>query len=150
MIRRHTEVELQKRVTLDEALLAGVETYRNGCSFRLVRKADNTWWLAPGCYLLVNLITGPRFLLWEWLTKPDYPRDGEVPPRQLDGFVKPETLMTLLARPQCECCGGVRMEPSPPVGTLTLYVNGEKLAEQAITISTEGVNHTLDLPKEPG
>ena len=107
MIRQREEVELQKRITLDEALLAGVETYRNGCSYRLYIKKDGTYWLGFGCYLLVNLVQGEKYLLLKWLGG----ADACAPLRQLDGLVRPETLVELLSRAPCSRCGGPRFEP---------------------------------------
>ena len=96
------EVELQPRITLDDALLQGMETYHNGCSFSLLVKSDGTYWLTFGCYLLVNLAQGHKRLLMNWLGG----ADAKDPEKQLDGYCRPETLIELLKRPQCKCCGG--------------------------------------------
>lgn len=100
MIRQREEVELQKSITLDDALLAGVETFRNGCNFRLLGKSDGSYWLEMGCYLLVNLAQGEERLLMSWLGG-----RNATEPKQLDGLVKPETIMELLKRDPCQCCG---------------------------------------------
>jgi hypothetical protein len=89
---------LQKQITLDDALLAGVRTYRNGCNFRLITKADGSRWLEYGCYCLINLEYGPSALLISWLGR------DSVRAKRLDG-VHPETIVELLKRAPCECCG---------------------------------------------
>jgi len=106
MIARKAEIVLQERRTLDEVILSSVKTFYNGCNFRLVSKADGTYYLQEGCYLLVNLLTGDEKLLWKWLQ--DIP-GGKL----LSGKVKPETICYLLRMEPCKECGGVRLEPKP-------------------------------------
>lgn len=96
-------------VTIDQALIDGVQTYRNGCNFRLIGKRDGSYWLGYGCYCLVNLATGPERLLIDWLGGPD------AETRRLDD-VKPETIHHLLKQPPCIRCGGARFEVSSPTG----------------------------------
>jgi hypothetical protein len=90
---------LQRQVTMDEALLSGVQTYRNGCNFRLIVKADGSYWLEHGCYGLPHLAQGAERLLFNWLG------DG---PRKLEA--SPKTLHELLRREPCRWCGGTLHE----------------------------------------
>jgi hypothetical protein len=91
---------LQPQVTMSEALLDGMRTYRNGCNFKLIIKSDRSAWLDYGCYCLVNLATGAERLLVDWLGR----GNKYAGPKRLD--VKPETIQELLRRKPCQCCGG--------------------------------------------
>ena len=95
------EIVLQERVTLDEAMLRGFRTYRNGCNFRLrVYDCGSRVELEYGCYCLVNLETGPGELLVALLGK-DCKEPLPIKPR-------PETVAELLKRKPCSKCGGFR------------------------------------------
>ena len=105
-------VVLQERVTLDEAVLEGVRTFRNGCNFRILFDEHGKPWLESGCYgVHINLVQGKERLLFKWfdgilnepvvklklMTKMIEPR---VP---LD--VSPETVYELKTREPCARCG---------------------------------------------
>jgi hypothetical protein len=91
---------LQPQVTMDDALLRGMQTYRNGCNFRLICKADGSHWLDYGCYCLPNLATGNELMLVNWLGR----RGDYAGPKKLD--VAPETIREILSRSPCGLCGG--------------------------------------------
>ena len=110
MEARREETELQPRVTLDEAMLAAFETFRNGCNFRLRRMADGSNWLEYGCYgVHVNLSQGSERLLMQWVGVGD-----KYQPRQIDGLVKPETIVALMKREPCRECGGMQFQAKEP------------------------------------
>lgn len=102
---REAEVVLQPKVTLDDAVLSAYKTFRNGCNFCIERDAYGSYWLRTGCYLLVNLISGNDYLVFKWLRC----KDG-TERKQLDGVVLPETIVELLRRPPCTCCGGATFQ----------------------------------------
>ena len=110
-------VVLQEEVTLDEALLLGFKTYRNGCNFSLSFKKDGSCWLQYGCYCLVNLLTGNEKLLKNFL-ETSLPAENFIniinhidqPCRRIDRIVNPETIFELLKREPCKCCGGFLFE----------------------------------------
>lgn len=92
---------LQKQITLDEAILEGVKTFRNGCNFR-IKIDDGGLTLEYGCYgVHMYLCQGAERLLLEWLT------DGELsvdnPKKALP--ISRETLMALMERNPCDRCG---------------------------------------------
>lgn len=104
-------IVLQRQITLDEAVLEGIRTFRNGCNFRVLFEGDRAW-LEYGCYgVHRNLTQGTERLLMQWL-------DAETPeqkfirlaegrpknPRKLLD-VSQETFMELKKRKPCECCG---------------------------------------------
>ena len=104
---------LQKQVTLDEAMLDGFKTFRNGCNFKIVFKQDGSHWLECGCYCLVNLLNGNERLLLNFLEMPM--QDGkEYPQRRIDGLVKQETIKELLKREPCKRCGGFQFQQLTP------------------------------------
>lgn len=94
-------IVLQKEETLDSCLLGAMETFPNGCNFRLVCMRDGSTYLEYGCYgVHVNLVQGRERLLMQWL-EANKGKDGLA---RLD--VKRETIMELLRRHPCAVCGG--------------------------------------------
>lgn len=111
------DFELQSRVTLDEALLRGYETFRNGCYFKLIRKADGRTRIASGCDLRPNLLTDDPKLIWNFIrSKTPLEKMGDQLnqeiwySRRIDHLVKPETIHELLKREPCTRCGGALFE----------------------------------------
>lgn len=91
-------------ITLDAALLS-METFPNGCDFRL-RFEGKRIFLEWGCYgVHVNLVQGPRRALTLWLQEAGR-GDRELIPAQ----IQPETLLELKKRKPCEQCGGFRFK----------------------------------------
>ena len=108
---------LQEQVTLDEAMIDGFKTYRNGCNFKLVTKSDGSHHLEYGCYCLVNLLTGNAKLLQVFLLSVEPIEklrnltDGiSHPRRRIDGLVSPKTISELMKYEPCSCCGGFIFE----------------------------------------
>lgn len=96
------EIVLQERKTLDEVVLEAIETFPNGCNFRLIFHEDKTW-IEYGCYgVLVNLATGSEKLLLEWFTNGN--KYAQAYRRLLP--INPTTRMELLKREPCKICGG--------------------------------------------
>lgn len=92
---------LQERRTLDDVLVSGVKTFRNGCNYRLVKELDGKYYLECGCYgTHVNLVTGDEYLLCRWFAT------GNVDRQLLTGIVSKETISYLLAQKPCAVCGG--------------------------------------------
>ena len=108
---------IQKEITLDDAMLDGFKTYRNGCNFKLISKQDGSLWLDYGCYCLVNLLTGNERLLRDFLENQE-PKEklsnilanDKHTRRRIDGLIKPETINELLKREPCQVCGGFMFE----------------------------------------
>lgn len=103
---------LQPQVTLDEAVLGGIETFQNGCNFRVLFDERGQPWLEYGCYgLLVNLTQGKERLLHHWLkgvleepaVKLKVMLKMIEPRVPLD--VSPETILELKRREPCGRCG---------------------------------------------
>jgi hypothetical protein len=104
-----TEI-LQREETLDSCLLDGMETFPNGCNFRLVRKSGGATYLEYGCYgVHVNLVQGRQRLLMGWLEQ-----NKDCDGRALLSNVKPETIRELRKRAPCDVCGGMRHDISVP------------------------------------
>ena len=96
---------LQREETLDSCLLGAMETFRNGCNFRLLCKQDGSTHLTYGCYgVHVNLVQGKERLLMNWLNS----NMGKEGAARLQ--VEPKTIMELLSRRPCAVCGGARHE----------------------------------------
>lgn len=94
---------VQQEVTLDEAVLEGSSTFRNGCDYAFCWDKDDNWFIKYGCYgVHINLVTGHRKLLYQWFrqfTKGDVD-DGWYPLP-----IHPETKLELKKRRPCEHCG---------------------------------------------
>jgi hypothetical protein len=103
---------LQPQITLDEAVLGGVQTFPNGCNFRVLFDEHGQPWLEYGCHgVLVNLCTGKERLLYKWfqgiLDEPAVKlklmlkmMEPKVPLE-----VSPETVLELKRREPCRRCG---------------------------------------------
>ena len=103
---------LQERVTLDEAALDGINTFPNGCNFRLLFDEQGIPWIEYGCYgVHINLVQGKERLLYNWFI-----RELENPstkltmmrkklPQRIPLPISPETIMELLKRVPCKQCG---------------------------------------------
>ena len=102
------EIVLQERVTLDDALLTNMRTYRNGCNWRLVKELDDNYYLEYGCDgVYVNLVTGSAKMLYKWFIE----EPGNL--RKLSGIVSPETILELLKKKPCTVCGGTKFRVKP-------------------------------------
>jgi hypothetical protein len=100
-------------VTLD-AVLGGLETFRNGCNFR-VKFDGHDAYLEYGCYgVHVNLMQGMERMLHDWYTAglPDgydfAPKFYHLP-KLLP--ISEETKIALMKRKPCECCGAPWFNP---------------------------------------
>ena len=101
------EIILQEQVTLDQALISGMETFRNGCNFRLRIDAEGEPWLEYGCYgVHLNLSQGTERLLMLFVGV-----GNDYRPKKLD--IHPTTLNILLKRKPCDVCGGIRFKVKP-------------------------------------
>ncbi len=115
---------LQERVDLDDAVLGGIQTFANGCNFRLLFDLPNdVTWIEYGCFgVMVNLCQGKERLLWRWfddnISHPAiklkvmlkmHPFEEGVYRLPLE--VRPETLMELKKREPCERCGAPFIKP---------------------------------------
>lgn len=106
-------VVLQERVTLDEAVLQGSSTFRNGCDFAFYFDDDGGVAMEYGCHgIFVNLVTGHRRLLHLWYTGQfDAWRKFWVMAKPEDHHervhlpVVPETILELKKRRPCGVCG---------------------------------------------
>lgn len=104
------EIVLQERVTLDQALIDNMRTYRNGCNWRLVKELDDNYYIEYGCDgVLINLIHGSDKMLYKWFIA----ESTHTHMRKLTGVVQPGTLGYLLAQPPCGVCGGVKFRVKP-------------------------------------
>ena len=101
------DIELQERVTLDQAVLKGVRTFPNGCNFRLVFCGSKVE-IEYGCYgVHVNLVNGTEKLLLDWFTDGDYrkPMGRKLLP------IHPRTAVEMKKRHPCGICGGPYFKP---------------------------------------
>jgi len=96
---------LQQERTLDDVLKSSVETFENGCNYRLVKESDGLYYLELGCYgVHPYLLTGDKRLLYNWFSEINEPR------RKLSGVAEPETILYLLSQKPCKICGGARFK----------------------------------------
>lgn len=102
------ELVLQERVTLEEAMLRGFRTYRNGCNFSLeIDHGTGIAMLTFGCYALVNLMQHDERLLRDHLQA----NNERV---RVDQLVSRVAILDLMQRHPCTCCGGFRHKPKQP------------------------------------
>jgi len=101
-MKSHDDVILQPQITLNEAVISGFSTYKNGCNFALEADADGKVYLRVGCYLLTNLMTKNEHLIYSWL--------GGSNRRLISGVVHPNTIRALFLMPNCKVCGGFTMQ----------------------------------------
>ncbi len=98
-------VILQERVTLDEAVLASVETYRNGCNYALYFDKNKTE-IGYGCDgVLINLQTGHKRLLHDWFASQHDHGDKTPLHCRVPLPVSPDTILVLKKRRPCDLCG---------------------------------------------
>ena len=98
-----TEEILQRKVSLDECLLEGVQTFKNGCNFRLIKKHEK-YFLEYGCYgVHVNLVQGKEYLLMRWLAA----NKGAEHIAALTN-ADPHTIIELIKRKPCKICDGTK------------------------------------------
>lgn len=96
-------VILQQEKTLDDVLLSAMNTFYNGCNFRLVKREDGCFYLQYGCYgVHTNMTSGDEKLLHVYLS--DTPNNE----RKLTHTTKPETIIDLMQRKPCKRCGGIQ------------------------------------------
>jgi hypothetical protein len=86
----------------DKDYLDATTTFYNGCGFKPIFKLDGTVWLDVGCYLLVNLITGAKKMLYtKWRENGDQPFEIEM---------SPEAKLLMMSQTPCRHCGGAQYE----------------------------------------
>jgi len=95
-------------VTLDDAVLGGIKTFRNGCNFRIKFDRHDAY-LEYGCYgIHVNLMQGMERLLHDWYVV-DLPEGYDFAPKfcRLPKLlpISEETKIEIMKRKPCECCG---------------------------------------------
>ncbi len=106
-------VVVQERVTLDEAVLATVATYRNGCNYALYFSGDSVQ-IGYGCDgILINLQTGHKKLLHDWFAGQHEHGDKTPTHFRVPLPVSPETILELKKHRPCDLCGAPYFEGSP-------------------------------------
>lgn len=89
-------IVLQKEITLDEALIKGIQTFYNGCNFRIWVDSMDQMWLEMGCYGVHTYLANTHVkLLLNWL--------GTQDKKFLPVF--PRTRYEILKRKPCLGCG---------------------------------------------
>ena len=107
-LEKMQKLVLQEKRTLDQVIISGVKTFRNGCNYRLVKEIDDNYYLEYGCYgVMVNLVTGDEKLLYKWFSK------AKNSIRLLSGSVTLDTIQHLLKQPPCSVCGGAKFRVKP-------------------------------------
>ena len=96
---------LQKRVTLDEAVLDVVSTYRNGCNYAIYFHGNKAQ-IGYGCDgVLINLQAGNKKLLWRWFNAQHDHGDKTPEHFSVSLPISPETILELKKRKPCKICG---------------------------------------------
>jgi hypothetical protein len=85
-----------KAILEQKDYINAVTPFRNGCAFRAVVKNDGKVLLEPGCYLLINLISGADKVIYDmWL------KNGEEP---VEVEIEPETAKAIKDLKPCKWC----------------------------------------------
>lgn len=94
----------QSAITLDEAVLEVLETFYNGCNYRILFKENGDAYLEFGCYgVHINLIQGIKRLLLEWFCDGKCNIHKLYSPKLLP--ISVETKEELMKRKPCKRCG---------------------------------------------
>lgn len=105
MIDVMTSIVLQEKVTLDEAVVDVVRSYRNGCNYALYFHGDEVE-IGYGCDgVLINLLGGKEKLLWKWFDAQHAYGDKTPANFRVPLPVSKPTIMVLKKKRPCDVCG---------------------------------------------
>lgn len=98
-----TEIVLQEKVTLDDAVLSA-STFPNGCDWAFYFEPDGVY-MGYGCYgVHINLLTGKRKLLYKWFIDQAKPK-SDITDARVRLPIHAETIRELKIRKPCDVCG---------------------------------------------
>lgn len=101
----NNEIVLQKKVTLDDAVLSS-STFPNGCDWAFYFEPDGSVYMGYGCYgVMINLVTDKRKMLLNWFIDNTPKTRTDTSPFRVRLPIHAETIRKLKARQPCDVCG---------------------------------------------